>query len=153
VLCVNTPLITITLTWGENPSDLDSHLTIPMADGTREHVYFGRMNAGDARLDTDDVTSYGPEVTTVYDLHDGVYRYCVHHFSGSETISSSGASVNLVIDGVGIYNLTPPSGATASKDVWRLWDITVQNGAVTNVSTINDYLHGISYDDISAYSP
>jgi hypothetical protein len=146
VWCVESPLITISLTWGANPSDLDSHLTIPMDDGTRSHLYFGNPSVGDAGLDTDDVTGYGPEVVTVYNLHNGVYRYSVHHWSGSGTISSSEASVNMVIDGVGIYNLTPPAGGTGPDDVWVLWDITVQDGAVTNVSTVNTFGDFNSYD-------
>lgn len=147
------PPIQITLTWGLNPDDLDSHLTIPMSGGTREHVYYGNESAGDADLDTDDTTGYGPEVITVMVLHDGVYRYSVHHFSGSGTISSSDASVNMIIDRVGIYNLTPPAGASDVDDVWSLWDITVESGSVTGVSVVNTYLNEVSSWDVDSFSP
>jgi len=52
----------IVLTWGANPSDLDSHLTGPTASGTRFHIYYASPSASDAdgpigQLDIDDVTS------------------------------------------------------------------------------------------------
>ena len=136
------PLIKITLTWGLDPRDLDSHLTVPMADGSRAHVYYSdTAPAGaDAYLDTDDTSSYGPEIITVTALHNGVYRYSVHHYAGSGTISSSGASVSMFVEGFGIYNLTPPAGATAVDDVWQLWEITVSGGVVTAVTPLNTFI-------------
>ena len=52
----------IVLTWGESPSDLDSHLTIPSYD-KRSHVYYGLRNFGvlTNMLDRDDASSFGPE--------------------------------------------------------------------------------------------
>lgn len=146
------PLIKITLTWGVDPSDLDSHLTIPMADGSRSHVYYSDQTpaGADAYLDTDDTLSYGPEITTVTALHNGVYRYSVHHYSGSGTISSSGASISMFVEGFGIYNLTPPAGATAEDDVWQLWEITVAGGVVTAVTPLNTYIAGVSADAVTA---
>jgi hypothetical protein len=151
------PKIKITLTWGLDPRDLDSHLTVPMPDGSRAHVYYPVSNkapaGADAYLDTDDVDSYGPEITTVTALHNGVYRYSVHHYAGDGTISSSSASVSMFVEGFGIYNLTPPAGATAISDVWRLWDITVSGGVVTAVTPINTYISGVSADDITKFNP
>src|SRR5699024_6409896 len=56
----------IVLTWGEEPSDLDSHLTGPKADSDKRfHIYYGSKNYSDdnseVNLDVDDVNSYGPE--------------------------------------------------------------------------------------------
>jgi uncharacterized protein YfaP (DUF2135 family) len=155
-LCVDSAVVTITLNWGLNPDDLDAHLTIPNTDGTRSHLYYPAAGEGiyaGAKLDTDDTGSYGPEVVTIRTLYNGVYRYCVHHYGGSETISSSGARVTMVIDRLGIYELSPPSGGTGENDAWRLWDITVQNGAVTGVRQINDIIHDVDDDDTAKFSP
>ena len=86
-------------------------------------------------------------------LHDGVYRYSVHHYSGTSTISSSGASVSMFVDGLGIYSLTPPAGAAAVNDVWRLWDITVTGGRVTSVTAVNTYIPNVSSGDIVSFNP
>ncbi len=69
------------LTWDDNPSDLDSHMETPPIDGTAYHVYYS--SKGDStgppyiRLDVDDVTGYGPETITVYDMVDGTYYYYI----------------------------------------------------------------------------
>jgi hypothetical protein len=146
------PLIKITLTWGLDPRDLDSHLTVPMADGSRAHVYYSNQapTGADAYLDTDDTTSYGPEIITVSALHNGIYRYSVHHYAGDGTISSSRASVSMFVKGFGIYNLTPPAGATAVDDVWQLWEITVSGGVVTAVTPLNKFIAGVSADAVTA---
>jgi hypothetical protein len=147
---------TIALTWGADPRDLDSHLAVPVGSGWR-HVYY--PDAGDGviegvSLDTDDTNSFGPEIFTIYALHDGTYRYSVHHYSGDGTISTSGATLNVILDGFGIYSFTPPPGAQEAKDVWRVFDMIVSGGQIIEVNTINDYLHGInSSGDESAFLP
>jgi len=155
IVLAGNPLMKITLTWGLDPNDLDAHLTVPMVGGSRSHVYYSnKIPAGsDAYLDTDDTSSYGPEIITVTALHDGVYRYSVHHYSGTSTISSSGASVSMFVDGLGIYSLTPPAGAAAVNDVWRLWDITVTGGRVTSVTAVNTYIPNVSSGDIVSFNP
>ncbi|TPW17201.1 MAG: hypothetical protein FD130_750 [Halothiobacillaceae bacterium] len=85
----------IKLTWGENPDDLDSHLTGPVeGSATRFHVYFGSKGsqaaAPYAELDVDDTSSFGPEIITINRFTPGLYRYSVHHYSGSSTIPSCG---------------------------------------------------------------
>lgn len=60
----------IVLTWGDYPSDLDSHLVGPSPYGSF-HVYYDDKNAYyDGvlynNLDVDDTDSYGPETTSVY---------------------------------------------------------------------------------------
>lgn len=163
-ICIGgTAKITITLNWGAQPSDLDSHLTYPLLGTnisesfTRGHVYFSIPSTldGVATLDTDDLNGSGPEIISIYALNDGVYRYAVHQYYGSagSTISSSNARVNMIVQGMGIYTLTPPSGGTGNRDVWTLWDITVSAGSVTNVSTVNSIAHNKTASDMAAFSP
>ncbi len=143
----------ITLTWGENPDDLDSHLVIPSSgsQGPYHLYYYFTMDDGYdfsttypyANLDTDDTSSYGPEVITILKLYPGTYRYCVRHYSGLSDIENSDAEINVIIPGVGIYKFTPPSGQTSGTDIWRVFDIVVgSSGTITSVNTINDYVTG-----------
>jgi hypothetical protein len=103
----------IILTWGETPRDLDSHLTGPLPDGTRFHMYYWHAElcesgcSGDGspwpeyvKLDKDDTSSYGPETTTIYQQISGVYRFSVHDYTNcdssySTALSNSGAQVRV----------------------------------------------------------
>jgi hypothetical protein len=153
-LLLSVPYVTITLSWGEDPRDLDLHMAIP-SDGSWTHLYYPSRGVWveGALLNTDDTTSYGPEIITIIELHDGVYRASVHHYAGEGTITTSEASAVLMVRGMGVFPLEPPPGATAAKDVWRMWDITVTSGRVTNVSAINDYLHGVDAGDLDSFIP
>lgn len=95
------------LTWGANPTDLDSHLTGASGSGSRYHVYFAQKTGYykgklSADLDVDDTTSYGPETITL-DLKKhkkGTYHYYVHDYtnrslSSSRALAKSGARVTV----------------------------------------------------------
>jgi len=149
------PKVTITLLWKENPSDLDAHLTIPTAYG-HEHLYWQTpgMEVEGAKLNTDDVSSFGPEVITIYELKDGVYRYGVHHYSGSGTIPSSPAVVNVVVQGLNIYRFDPPpAGADGPGDAWLVFDLTVAGGKVVDVTPVGNYRNNVSTSDSDTFSP
>ena len=139
------PLVSVTLTWGVNPSDLDSHMTGPKADGSRFHVYYAAdgdlANSPNCALDTDDVSSYGPEIITVTKLLPGVYRYSVHNYSGQATfkMENSGAEVNLIVAPGGIirrYNIptTNPGGNT-----WTVFELNVDAAGNVSVTDINRF--------------
>lgn len=93
----------VVLTWGESPSDLDSHLQRRDPNGNDGyHVYFSDKNGyvnNDrlANLDVDDTTSYGPETVTLSTKEGDTYYYYIHDFSGGSSyhISNSGAIVRL----------------------------------------------------------
>lgn len=135
-LCLGTPKIKIALTWDIEPNDLDAHLTCPLASGSRDHVFFGHKQGQESSLDTDDTSGFGPEIISVYKLRDGKYRYSTQHFAGRGTISSSKATVTMMIEGVGIYQMSAPPGAKGVGDLWQLWDISVQDGRVIKVDPL-----------------
>lgn len=148
-----TSIIGITLTWGADPRDLDSHLAVPLAGGGWEHLYYSNKVGADAVLDTDDTDGNGPEIFTINTIHDGTYRYSVHQFAGSGDFPHSGATVSVVGGGVSYRSYTPPaSGAGGDDDVWRVFDLLCQNGHCS-ISMINDYLHDISSGDASSFEP
>ncbi|MCJ7762137.1 hypothetical protein MUP38_01625, partial [Candidatus Bathyarchaeota archaeon] len=85
-IIIDAPVIQITLTWGLNPDDLDSHLTAKLDNNSTFHVYYdseGSLSTAPfANLDTDDTDSYGPEVTSISRLRPGIYQYSVRHYIG-----------------------------------------------------------------------
>jgi hypothetical protein len=148
------------LTWGQNPSDLDSHLWTPLFgtsyyDSALAHIcYYRRGSSGQAPyadLDVDDVNSYGPERVTIYQNFPGTYVYAVHHYSGSGTFNSSGAKVNLLKpDGtVQIFDAPPDVAGVGYDWYWHVCQIDGQTGAVTPINTYSqnpprgDFLAGI----------
>lgn len=115
----------IKLTWGAAPSDLDSHLKGP----NNTHVDFtslGSLTAAPfARLDVDDITSFGPEVVTITRLARGTYRYFVHNFSGSFTPGMTGSPARVELRfGANTQIHAPPAGEGANL-YWHVFDFTV----------------------------
>ena len=78
----------IVLTWGENPEDLEAHLTAPNPDGCRHHCYYWDKVIPGASLDLDDRHSYGPETITITERSPGTYRYYVHDFTNRLSTNS-----------------------------------------------------------------
>ncbi|MEE8484383.1 MAG: carboxypeptidase regulatory-like domain-containing protein [Nitrospinota bacterium] len=134
----------IILTWGVSPSDLDSHLLGPYADGSGSqfHIYFGNKTYSSggsayADLDLDDVSSYGPETTTIYTQSTGAYTFCVYNFSNggsssSTVLANSEAQVNVYQGSslLGRFNV-PNSGGT----VWKVF--TLSGTSITPVNTMS----------------
>lgn len=152
--------IRIVLTWGETPSDLDSHLVGPgINGGERFHTAFyqrtyyadGTYDSNSSKyvadLDYDDTTSYGPEVTTIHMLRPGEYYFFVHDYSNgsSETsteMAHSAATVKVYKGSSGTpistFNVEPSSSGT----YWNVFKLTIGSGG-----TIED----ITIDPINTY--
>lgn len=93
--------IRIVLEWGASPRDLDSHLTGTTDSGVQVRTdYTHKSEVRDgvtlAQLDVDDTNGYGPETTTIYEPN-GVYEFYVVDFTGSGTMSDSGATVKIYV--------------------------------------------------------
>lgn len=135
----------VVLTWGADPADLDSHLTGPSSDGTnRFHVYYSSKTHDVANLDVDDTSSYGPETVTVSPpsgaatLRPGIYRYSVHHYSGSGTIGSSGATVRLTLANGTTYTYAPTVlSFSGYKDVWTVFELTVTDAGAMYIAPVD----------------
>lgn len=142
VLAANANGVSIKLTWGAAPSDLDSHLWTP--SGTE--VYYGSKGqlaaAPFANLDVDDTSSFGPEVVTITKLMVGTYKYAVRNYSGHADgpMAASGARVELVLPGGRTELFVPPaSGETAATDYWTLFDLTVDAQCNVTVTRTEAY--------------
>jgi len=121
----------IRLTWGENPSDLDSHLVKKIGSTTEYHIYYAdKIGTNGDNLDWDDTSSFGPETTSVRSLdNSAVYTYYVHHYSGSGSIKESGASVK-ISSGDTERTVYPP------MEDGRYWKVfTIENGEIKVCTT------------------
>jgi hypothetical protein len=134
-----------TLTWGENPGDLDSHLFTPEIPGEFDtvayHIYYASPGADTlppyADLDVDDVTSYGPEHITIWDEFPGTYIYAIYHFSGTGTIVTSGAQVGVLLPDGAVQQFSVPEDATAASNYWwHVCNVDGLTGVITVVDTI-----------------
>lgn len=89
------------LTWGETPSDMDSHMVGPAPDGRPFHVSFGTGGVPGpegtyiCNLDVDDTNSFGPETMTLDPQTGATYYYYVQQYSENGTMSGSLSSVRL----------------------------------------------------------
>jgi hypothetical protein len=151
----------VVLTWGASPSDLDSHLCGPTRSGAdRFHVYFSSLSYSEnghvhSFLDHDDVSSYGPETTTVYDINpSGRYSFYVHDYSNggssnSYSLSNSDATVRVYekeaigetnAEGESLYRAKliatyyVPIGVTGT--LWHVFDYNAATGVLTPRTTM-----------------
>lgn len=136
--------VRIVLTWGARPSDLDSHLTGPQSgSSTRFHVYYASRGSSTlapyAKLDLDDVSSYGPETTTITQRISGLYRYTVRNFSGGTVgneLSNSGAQVKVYVGSAAVQTFNIPAN-TAGRN-WVVFELDGGTGAVTPINTFDN---------------
>lgn len=122
--------VRIVLTWGEEPVDLDSHITGPLENSTsRFHVYYGAKGSQTAspyaQLDVDDTTSFGPETITVYQMQSGVYRYMVHDYTNksrnpSTYLASSGAKAVIYQGNAKIAEFNVPN---QPGTIWTVFEL------------------------------
>ncbi len=128
---INVDGMRIVLTWGSTPGDLDSHLTFGGS-----HVYYGNKVVGDASLDVDDTSAYGPETITISSMGDYTYQYYIYNYSRSGTMMGAQACVNVYFGGSSepAYTFYPPSG---SGYYWNVFTYNAMTGEFTVVNTVN----------------
>ncbi len=129
-----------TLSWGENPRDLDSHLWTPSIISSAYHVYFvdhgNSTSAPFADLDVDDQYSYGPEHITIYQSFPGTYTYSVYHWAGTGTLATSGASVSLLKPNGSVETFNVPTDTTGVGSNWW-WNVCTIDGTTGEITPIN----------------
>ncbi len=140
-LTISPPVFQASLTWGASPEDLDAHLTGPCdpVDGyceERFHVYFGDGGSMDsapwAYLDTDDTTSFGPEITSISRCVPGIYRYSVNNYSGSPGFDGSEAKVFIIFPDGSVQDINVPGGAGSDDMVWVVGELDCSSSSSGN---------------------
>lgn len=141
-------MLRIVLTWGETPSDLDSHLVGPDKDGddlfhtyySNKDYYYGNYTI--ANLDRDDTTSYGPETTTVYSLNEtGDYSFYVHDYTNAgeteyDEMSYSNAVVKVYYSGNLLQTFNVPFGQDGT--LWHVFDFDAESKTLIPVNDMSD---------------
>jgi len=148
---------TVTLTWGSNPWDLDTHFWGPTEEGLNErfHIYFANKQETVADvefdLDVDDTSSYGPEVLTVVDFPlPGRYRYAVHHYSGIGSIFNSPARVELNLAGqIRVFRPEQEVDSSSSSNrYWVVFDLIVDEDKQVTIMPINLHTNSLSVNTV-----
>lgn len=121
----------IRLSWGEFPLDLDSHTMGPNRNSHTRWDGLGSLIALPfVALDVDDVTGFGPEITTIVKAgRNRSYRFMVQNFSQTFSPGQTGsaARVELYIKGEQTV-FTPPPGesdgsSTPATPTWHVFDM------------------------------
>jgi hypothetical protein len=143
--------ITIVLTWGGQPRDLDAHLSGPDRSGGRFHVFYANPSDPQpspyASLDVDDTQSFGPETITIAKdpttgaFVAGEYRYWVHNFSGEAGYDVSNARVTVNTGGGQLDSFTPPGGSTGLA-IWRVVNLTIDTAGNVALTPVQTYATG-----------
>ncbi|MDO4562624.1 MAG: carboxypeptidase regulatory-like domain-containing protein [Clostridia bacterium] len=141
----------IVLKWGELPRDLDSHLVGPTLNGGLFHTYYAKKsnyenNTKMADLDLDDVSSYGPETTTIYKPVSGKYCFYIHDYSNrgssnSTSLANSGAYVQVFHEAspVPLYTFSVPQG---EGTLWTVFEYDSVTSQVTPINEMSYYFGG-----------
>jgi hypothetical protein len=117
--------VSVKLTWGVAPRDVDSHLFTP--DGS--HVYYGddgSLSAAPfANLDVDNTTGQGPEIITVSRLMVGNYRYAVRNYSGSFTPGLTDSPVRIELNAAEQISIFTPPAGEGTNTWWNVFSFNV----------------------------
>lgn len=147
--------LSIRLTWGELPYDVDSHLVTPSGD----HIYFSNegslSSAPFANLDVDDTLSYGPEFITVRKLMVGRYHYGVHNYSRTKPPGLKDSPITVFLEGPTIRSrtLTPStSDADNSSLFWHAFDLVVDEDCKITYESVDSWLNTQETGDTFEYT-
>jgi len=132
----------IVLEWGEKPADLDLHFVKTGGSGPYHISYQNMKKAddGNAVLDRDDTTGYGPETITIGKLDvNAVYTCYVHNFTdrdkpASTQMSKEGAVVRVYSMNRLLYTFRIPANGKGVK--WNVFRI--ERGGVVQVNTVTE---------------
>ncbi len=128
----------VVLTWGQTPSDLDSHIWTTINDSLFE-VYYPYEGEGNPEtppyilLDVDETLGYGPETITIFDLVSDCV-FAVKNYSQEAPITESNAIVEVYRGAEKIATYTVPTSGTGHW--WYVFDLSAQ-GQLTPRNTIS----------------
>jgi|GEM_PF-209994 len=125
----NNETLTVVLTWGSSPRDLDSHVQGQRSDNSTFHAYYGTKVGSDvsgltiASLDQDVTRGYGPETFTINTLGGRNYYYYVHNFTNKNSdITNATVTVSGPYTGTHTYYASQASGSGGYWNVFAYKD-------------------------------
>ena len=131
----------IILTWGSNPSDMDSHLITPEIDSVNFHISYSNRGSSDSApfviLDLDDVDGFGPETITIKKLEIGIYRYYVHQYSNDGILNESKGRVQ-IFDSPNCTGKIIDITEEGEGRYWSVFEINGENGVFLEINQILD---------------
>ena len=90
------------------------------------------------QLDLDDVTSFGPETTTLFQEMDGVYRFYVHDYTNRNSTNSTALSNSQAQVRVYRGNALVASFNVPQQQEGTLWTVfEMENGIVSPINTMS----------------
>lgn len=128
----------LTVSWDDDPYDLDAHLWTPEIDSLVHHVSFEAPGSATslpfAQLDVDDVDGYGPEQINIYQPRPGAYLFAVHHYPSDldtpgGTLRTANARVQILVGNETIER-TVPAGELGPNWWWFVCEIDGTTGEV-----------------------
>jgi hypothetical protein len=144
----------VLLTWGEEPLDLDAHMSTPSIGGAVYHIFYrsgcrgSRDEAPYADLDIDDRSSFGPETITIAQFHPGTYTFSVHNYGAQnkeETGSLSSARVQVFSDtGELLHTFNSPGGGGY---FWNVFSIDGNSKELTPINTVGGGSNPADYEE------
>ena len=139
--------VTVRLSWGALPTDLDSHLLGAFDNGVTR-ISFTQRNASInneamLNLDVDDVNGFGPEVVTIPGLpRAGQYHYVVHRYSSTGSMTESPARVTLNLRGQ-LTTFVPP--ANENGRYWHVFTLEADGNGGVSVVEQGQWLNDAGY--------
>jgi uncharacterized protein YfaP (DUF2135 family) len=146
----STQEISVALTWGTIPADLDVHLSGPATGGGRFHTYWNNANVVPyVTISADDHDGIGPETLTIRrsaqtgNWIPGEYRIWAHNYTGAPGYSGSAARVTVTRGGqqLGVYDVANASGDSALT-LWRSVNLTVDASGNVSLTPVQQLVDG-----------
>lgn len=134
--------LSIKLTWGDLPRDLDSHTLGANADEHVDYTSLGSLTAAPyIELDVDDVTGLGPEITTFSRVaRNRRYSFYVHNYSQTFGPGQTDSPARVEITSGGTQRVfTPPAGETNQTMYWHVFDIVTNNNCVVSIVPVQQF--------------
>jgi hypothetical protein len=132
----------VVLTWGQSPSDLDTHLFTRLDSGINYHIFYQNKDEENANLDVDDVSSFGPETLTLRTNEPGRYSYKIYDYTNGRgrddgTLAESGAVIKIYQGSNITHTFTP----TNSQDelTWHVFDLVINRAGAMSITEIDTY--------------
>jgi hypothetical protein len=135
------------LTWGLNPSDLDSHIQGYLNGSQQFHVYYGdteyyRNGELHVNLDVDDTSSYGPETTSIYYRDpDFKYYFYVYNWTNHAYGIPREARVAIYSEGRLLFTVEPPEEhiGNSSYLYWKVFSYDANSQRILIKNEIVNY--------------